>query len=148
LQRIADRTWSLTHFTQDGRDIPFAASARLTLWLRTQDGSMGGNACPFLTGTYVANGATLRLQPHRNHSIQVRCTPATALLQLEYLGALQIVETYRVENGSLTLASADGRLQLIFTEDPCVTTWLPQARGAPIGVFSGTPPPATPCPAG
>jgi hypothetical protein len=107
---------------------------------------MGGDACPYFTGTYVVSGATLRLRARINNNLQIRCPQPGGMLTWEYVNALGLVETYRLEEGRLVLASAGGRLQLTFKENPCDTTGSSSAHVAPAALFSGTPPPATPCP--
>jgi heat shock protein HslJ len=150
LPRITDRTWTLTRFTQDGRDYPLGTRDLITLWLQTKDparSSIGGQtACHHFSGSYVANGATLRLQPGTSYAQQVRCQAAPLLMELEYLDALWLVEMYRIEDGQLVLASAGGRLLLTFREDPCDKSGSSGTRMAPTRVFSGTPSPPTPCP--
>jgi len=77
---------------------------------------------------------------------QMLCFPSTMLLEYEYLTALQLLQTYRLEGGLLVLATTDGRLQLTFREQPCGVTASSQARLAATSPLSGTPLPATPCP--
>jgi heat shock protein HslJ len=147
IRRIADRTWTLTRYTQDGWEYPLPGNGDLTLWLRTQDARVGGALpCLFIIGTYDMSGETLRLDVHWDRTLDLRCNPPASLLRWEYVSALGLVETYRVEDGQLVLASADGKLQLVFRENPCDASGSFGARMAPPAVFSGTPPPATPCP--
>jgi len=142
---VAGHTWILTRFSQDGRDIPLVANAPVSLWLSAQNADMWGNAaCNGFSGTYVASGTTLRLVV--SGKTQMLCFPSTMLLEYEYLTALQLLQTYRLEGGLLVLATTDGRLQLTFREQACGVTNSSQARLAATSPLSGTPLPATPCP--
>jgi heat shock protein HslJ len=142
---VASRTWTLTRFSQDGRDIPLVANSPVTLSLSAQGAGMGGNAaCNFYSGIYVVSGATLRLG--LGSITEMRCSPARMLLQFEYLTVLRLLWTYHLEGGLLVLTTAAGRLQLIFRENPCGATASSQARQTATNPLSGTPWPATPCP--
>jgi heat shock protein HslJ len=145
LPGVTARTWTLTRFSQDGRDYPLVANAPVTLSLSAQGAGMWGNAaCNGYSGTYVSNGATLRLGV--SGLTQMLCSPSRMLLQFEYLTALRLLQTYHLEGGLLVLTTGDGRLQLTFRENPCGVPASAQARLAATSPLSGTPWPATPCP--
>jgi heat shock protein HslJ len=147
---VAFRRWALTRFSQDGRDYLLMAKVPVTLWL--DDAGVGGRvACHGYGGSYVASGATLRMRVMDENLVECVRDDADVVDFLfgEYLDALGFVDTYRLENGQLTLTSGGGRLQLQFRELPCQNSGSAQARTAGAMPLSGTPEPVTPwpCPA-
>jgi hypothetical protein len=59
--------------------------------------------------------ATVKSRFRLAEGAHVKCAPAAQLLEFEYLDVLRLLQTYRLEDGHLVLASLAGRPQLTFS---------------------------------
>jgi heat shock protein HslJ len=121
---LTHTTWALTRLVVDGREQQLVPGRAPTLVFGPFNGHYNGihgsSGCNGFGGTYTLSGNALHLSGMSYTNVY--CLPGTLMEQEDtYFQALMRVERYHVDGDTLTLTSADGRVQLTFRATPAAT---------------------------
>jgi heat shock protein HslJ len=108
---LTQTTWTLTRLVVDGREQQLVPGRVPTLIFGPHAGQFSGRSCNGYSGTYTLAGDTIHFS-ELGHT-QVLCV-ATGDQEAAYFRALPGVKHYQVDGNTLTLASADGSVQLTY----------------------------------
>jgi heat shock protein HslJ len=114
---LTNTTWALTRLVVDGHEQQLVPGRAPTLVFGPFNGYTNGihgrSGCNGVGGMYTLSGDALHFSGM--YYTNMYCLPAAVMAQESaYFQALMRVERYRLDGSTLTLASADGRVQLTF----------------------------------
>lgn len=111
---LTGHSWTLTRLVVAGDEKILSSANPITLNIQAQDHSLSGSSgCNTYGASYTLTGDQIHVTEMR--STLVFCEDASVMdLEFAYTEALQRVETFRIDGGTLTLEGANGQIFMTF----------------------------------
>ncbi len=114
---LSQPTWTLTRLVVDGQEQMLSTTRPATLRFLSQDRQIAGSGgCNSFGASYTLVGSQLRIGEMRTTLMACTGDDGASVMEQEshYLGALQLVTSYRLDGSTLTLTGDGGKVSLTF----------------------------------
>jgi heat shock protein HslJ len=134
-QSLADTTWDLAQYARAGEStltsVPDNVKATAEF---SADQISGSSGCNRFTGGYTTEGKTIDIGPLA--STAMACVGEAMTVEAEYLARLDVVATFSIGEGTMTMSDGSGQVVLTYTASVPIT--LTGTQWSANGINTGT----------